>query len=288
MEQSPFIETYILRLLAAFDEYGTLSKVGEALDVTQPPISRAMQKLETELGVTLFERTKNKIALNENGKFAAEYAKRIMALQDEMIEKTRERAGLRRTFSVGSVAIQPAVCIERLIVRLYQGASVSYRIADEDELVRELDDGTFRLIVLLHPLDGKKYESKRYFSESLSIMLPKTHPLATRKSLALADLHDETFVVFRSVGFWEQVKREKIPNAKFLKQDDHDAVETLLKTSSMPVFISNRTTAYTVPNDRVAIPLTDPEVNVTFYAVCLKSESSAMRELLSELQEQPQ
>ena len=53
-----FIETYILRLLAAVKKYGTLSRVGEELGTTQPSISRAMQKLEGDLGVTLFERTK--------------------------------------------------------------------------------------------------------------------------------------------------------------------------------------------------------------------------------------
>ena len=56
---SMFIETYILRLLAAVKKYGTLSRVGEELGTTQPSISRGMQKLEGELGVTLFERTKN-------------------------------------------------------------------------------------------------------------------------------------------------------------------------------------------------------------------------------------
>ena len=45
-----FIETYIIRQLAAFADYGTLTRVGEELGITQPTISRAMQKLEGNWG----------------------------------------------------------------------------------------------------------------------------------------------------------------------------------------------------------------------------------------------
>ena len=58
----------------------TLSRVGEEFGTTQPSISRAMQKLEGELGVTLFERKKNHVALNEAGVLAADYAEKILSL----------------------------------------------------------------------------------------------------------------------------------------------------------------------------------------------------------------
>lgn len=87
-----FVETYILRLLAAVGEYGTLTRVGEELGTTQPSISRAMQKLESEIGVALFERTKNRVVLNEAGLLACEYAKKILALEDEMISETQKKS----------------------------------------------------------------------------------------------------------------------------------------------------------------------------------------------------
>ena len=58
-----FIETYIIRLLATFSEYGTLTRVGKELGIMQPTISRCMQKLEAELGVPLFDRTENRVAI---------------------------------------------------------------------------------------------------------------------------------------------------------------------------------------------------------------------------------
>ncbi|HBG65880.1 MAG TPA: LysR family transcriptional regulator [Treponema sp.] len=285
-----FIETYIIRQLAAFADYGTLTRVGEELGITQPTISRAMQKLEAELGVQLFDRTKNRITLNENGAFAAAYAKRIMAMQDEMIARTRERAGLQKKFAVGSVAIQPAVCAVAAAKKCYGGIEARYEIDDdESHLIRALTDDAYQMIILLHPFDDSVFVSQKYFSERLSVMLPKTHPLASRTSLALKELAGETFAVYSEVGFWEKVKREKIPGAQFIKLVPHggaDPITAITAASDMPSFISDRTTAFTLPDNRVAIPLSDSEVNVSFYAVCKRENEAVWRELLDEMQKE--
>ena len=282
-----FIETYIIRQLAAFADYGTLTRVGEELGITQPTISRAMQKLEGELGVTLFDRTKNRITLNENGLFAADYAKKIMAMQDEMIAKTREKAGLLKTFAVGSVAIMPAVCAVDSAKKIYGGIQTRYEINDnESHLIRGLTDDVYQMIILLHPFDDSLFASQKYFSERLSVMLPKKHPLAKRKSIALKELAGETFAVYSEVGFWEKVKREKIPDVKFVKlvpHEDSEPITAITKVSDLPSFISDRTTAFTLPKNRVAVPLSDDEVNVTFYTVCKRENLDLWKMLWDEM-----
>ena len=61
------IEIYLLEQLATFEECKTLSKAAEKLLVSQPALSRSMQKLEDKIGVRLFERSKNRIFLNKYG-----------------------------------------------------------------------------------------------------------------------------------------------------------------------------------------------------------------------------
>lgn len=68
------IEIYLLEQLSAFYEYGTLSAAAEHLNLAQPSLSRSMQKLESILGVTLFDRQKNRIVLNQTGILAAGHA----------------------------------------------------------------------------------------------------------------------------------------------------------------------------------------------------------------------
>ena len=66
------IEIYELRQFAAFAGCGTLSEAANILHLSQPALSRNMKKLEEELGVALFTRRKNRLELNENGKYAQE------------------------------------------------------------------------------------------------------------------------------------------------------------------------------------------------------------------------
>lgn len=67
-----------LQQLVAFSDMGTLSKVADSFHISTPSITRSMQNLEESFGVPLFTRSKNKIELNETGKFAVEHAKRLL------------------------------------------------------------------------------------------------------------------------------------------------------------------------------------------------------------------
>ena len=72
------IESCLWEQLAALYSSGTLSSAAEKLHLSQPSLSRSMKKLEDVLGVSLFERQKNRIILNETGVLAARYAMRLM------------------------------------------------------------------------------------------------------------------------------------------------------------------------------------------------------------------
>lgn len=72
------INLYELEQLVAFADLGTLSKVSEHLNISQPTITRSMQNLEAEFGVKLFIRSKNKIELNKNGQLAVTYARGLL------------------------------------------------------------------------------------------------------------------------------------------------------------------------------------------------------------------
>ena len=82
------IDLFYLEQLDAFARHGTLSKAAEELLITQPALSRNMKRLESLMGVSLFTRENSKIALNETGKVAAEYARRVLDANREMVEMT--------------------------------------------------------------------------------------------------------------------------------------------------------------------------------------------------------
>ena len=72
------LEMSMLAQLVAFADCGTLSAAAEKLHTSQPAVTRTMKKLEEELGLSLFARSKNHLALNEVGELAVRHARRIL------------------------------------------------------------------------------------------------------------------------------------------------------------------------------------------------------------------
>ena len=101
------IELEQLKQLIAFAKYGTLSKAAEELYISQPALSRSIQKLEKTLEVELFDRKKNKMELNKNGKTVIQYVEKILNLVDEMEEKISKDNQVQNNFSIGSCAPAP-------------------------------------------------------------------------------------------------------------------------------------------------------------------------------------
>ena len=67
----------------------TLSKAAEELHMSQPTLTRAMQKLESEFDVPLFRRSRNRLEFNETGKLAADYAGKILDQTQDMLSLPR-------------------------------------------------------------------------------------------------------------------------------------------------------------------------------------------------------
>ena len=71
------VDYHILEQFVTFYQTGTLRETAEKMHISQPTLTRNMQRLETEFDVPLFHRTKNSISLNETGTLAAEDAKML-------------------------------------------------------------------------------------------------------------------------------------------------------------------------------------------------------------------
>ena len=101
------IEMRLLEILAAFSEEGTQAAAAEKLHISQPTLSSSMRKMEEEIGASLFERTKNRMALNENGKTAAEFAGRILREEAEMRTRIQEMERRKHTVSFALCSLSP-------------------------------------------------------------------------------------------------------------------------------------------------------------------------------------
>lgn len=254
-----------LEQLLAIDKYKTLSKAAEELLISQPALSRSMQRLEEELQVTLFTRQKNKITFNENGKLALEYARKIVNSSLEMKEHLQAFDKSNHTISIGSCAPAPIWNLIPEVSRLFPDMKIQSDMKSLDELVDGLINNKYQIIITTDEMNLPDIISRKYCEEHLYISLPPAHPLAGHKSLTLNDLNGQSILILSKIGFWYDICKAKMPDSLFLVQEELSALDELRKSSALPSFATDLTNKSSSHDNRILIPLTDPEVNVTFY-----------------------
>lgn len=260
-----------MQYLTAFAQTGTLSEVAERFNISQPTITRSMKRIEEEFDAPLFDRTKNSIKLNDNGLLAAEEAGMLLRQYDSMLRRVRAYNRANHMITIGTAA---AVQLPTLIQRLTDqnpNKTISTELKKPADLHAGLDNGTYQLIVLPYMPQGADVSSVKIGAEHLMFFLPKTHRFAKRKSLTLNEMNGENMLLFSDIGFWYDIVTQKMPDSRFLVQNERYSFKELILNSVLPCFTTDLVHRPEFDQgERVRVPITDSEVNVSYYLVCKK------------------
>jgi len=273
------IEIYLLEQLDAFATYGTLSEAADKLHMTQPTLTRSMQKLEDYFGFQLFERNKKRITLNDTGKLMAQYARKILEEEQNMELQVRNFHKSLNSLNIGSVAPGPLMVLLPRSTSLYPNTTIASTVDKEEAIIHGLLIDEYNLIVTTHPIESSEIISKEYISESLNVSVSPMHPAAASKSVSFAEMDGQNFIMYSQVGIWESIVTTHMPHSSFFKQESMQALEELRKYSELPSFTTNITnmTAPVRPQAsnatlRVNVPISDDAATITFYLSCKKSK----------------
>lgn len=277
------VDYNILKQFVTFYQTGTLRETAKKMHISQPALTRNMQKLEAVFEVPLFHRTKNSISLNETGLMAAEDAAMLLKQTENMLQHVRnfDRAG--RTIRLGSCTpIHVAKIIQR-ISAFHPTASISSEVKDIPQLLEGIKDETYQFILLPFCPEDQDLYYKKWGEEHLSFLLPKRHHFARRKSLSTSEMNGENMLLFEDIGFWHELVVHKMPDSRFLVQTERYNFLELIENSTMPSF-STDTFCDLYPGispaaNRIAVPITDPEFNVSYYLVCTKANKEKLKTL---------
>lgn len=278
------IEFNQLEHLVAIAKNKTISKAAEELLISQPGLTRSMQRLEDDLGLSLFDRKKNKIELNENGKLAVEFAKKLLDGREKMIKELTKLS--QNHISFGSCAPAPLWGVEYALLNNTEAQVESTLSQDEETLIKGLEKGDYSLIVLNHPLQNKKYISQEFLNESLYLSVPPAHPLAPFKEISFSDLNGQSVLLLSRIGFWNEVCQRMIPESHLLFQDDPSVFNELTKMSALPNFRSNITIQREeAEENRILIPITDQEAHVRYYAIYSKDKRNLFQSIIKQVKD---
>ncbi len=269
-----------LEQLITFADTGTLSLAAEKLHISQPTITRTMQHLEEAFGVSLFERGKNKITLNDTGIKAVEQARQLLSAADNALRTVRTFDKSLHTITISSCAPAPLWYVLPALSSAYPDMTIASSLKSVPAICEDLDSEFCQLAILPHNTQYDHYVSIPFLKENLSVCVPGSHDLADRSSVTFSELNGFNFLLRSEIGFWDEMCHVQMPASRFLVQTDQFAFEELVRESSLPCFTTNLVKdGQNLLTDRIKIPVTDPEANVTYYLVC-HSQSIAYMDVL--------
>lgn len=198
-----------LEVLRAVVARGSFSAAAEALSYTQSAVSQSIARLEAETGAQLVVRGRRGVIPTPAGVALVAGAERIFvevrAAEAELARATGERLSRLRVASFpsgGAALMPPAVARFR---RVHPDVSLTLAEGEPGEIVPRLRAGELDL-ALLFEFDDERPRTRRTTGlrtglrvvtlapDAMDLALPAAHPLATRRTLALADLRDEPWV----------------------------------------------------------------------------------------------
>lgn len=265
------ISNRLWKILVTFKSCKTLSATAERLFVSQPSISSSMKMLEKELGVQLFDRSKNKIVLNEVGLEAAQLAEDYLKREDFMVRQIQEKAWQMRTLTVASYIFNLRKdLVNRLSVLFPERNIISEQLSSE-QLPLGLLQGRFDYIITEYEIDEPNVCCVPYVTDKLWICLNKNDPLAHKRSIDINDLKNEKILLWAQSGFWASYIRKQYGQiVQLITVNGEQEYYDLIDAFDIRAFILD-TTLSSAPNRQnrhIYVPLSDPAAQKTFYLCC--------------------
>ena len=202
------VDTRLLRYFAAVAAEGNLTRAAEGLYVSQPALTKQIRRLESQLEVQLFTRSRAGMTLTAAGQALAERVPAMLAGWDEALAAARTAAGragqvLRVGFLAGA-ANEATQQIIAAFARRRPGWRVEMRAASWLDPSAGLAGGETDVALLRLPFPGQdRLRVEALFSEPRWVALAVGHPLAARGEIPFRDLWDEPFVAApAATGWW--------------------------------------------------------------------------------------
>jgi DNA-binding transcriptional LysR family regulator len=186
----------------------SFSRAAEKLARTQPAVSLALQRLESELGERLLDRSAKDVLLTDAGRTVLEFARRFQNLEAELqnsIAELRDHSAGRLVIGANeSTALYLLRHIERYR-RLYPRVKVQIKRSFSSRIPDELIDGNLELGVISYEPRDERILSNVIYSDSLAFVVSPQHRLAARHEVPITELGEEIFIAHNVLSPYREI-----------------------------------------------------------------------------------
>ncbi len=247
------MDANILKYMALIKtvECGSFTKAAELLNYSQSGISRMINDIEKEWGITLLERSRGGLRLTSDGlkimPFARELCKSYEELQMQVDNLNGLQSGIIRIGTFSSVATHWLPNIIKAFRRDYPNIDYELLLGDYTEIENWIAEGRVDCGFLRLPTHSE-FETIFLEQDPLMAVIPENHPMANCEKFPVTALCGEPFMLLqkdRNNEFFEIFERCGLkPDIKFTTWDDYaimSMVESGLGISVLPKLILRRT-----------------------------------------------
>jgi len=180
-------------------------RAAERLQMTQPPLSRQIQKLERDIGVTLLDRDNRSVSLTRAGHAFLGEARRLLSIADTAPESARRIAqGLEGRLSLGFTAMAAASVLSAVLGEADEqlgGVDVVLHELVSDAQFEALLTGGLDLALVRLPPQRPEFDSRLVFREPLVAAVPARHPLSSSAGpVDASEFEGEDMIMYSSAG----------------------------------------------------------------------------------------
>lgn len=181
-----------LSYIVAVDRYRHFATAAEKSYVTQPTLSMQIHKLEDELGITIFDRSKSPVIPTEIGKKIIAEAKEVLKQSKHIEDLASLTEGeLRGTFRVGiipTVAPYLLPLFLRSFTQKYPKVKLIFEEVVTDKLLQLLSEDHLDVGIIATPVEqGNIFEEDLYYEPFIGYV-SQNHPLAKKEKISTEDL----------------------------------------------------------------------------------------------------
>jgi|TARA_X000000950_G_C13764222_1_gene598190 LysR family hydrogen peroxide-inducible transcriptional activator len=190
-----------LKYTLSVAEHGNFTTASEKCFVTQPTLSMQVQKLEEELGVTIFNRSTKPLKVTEVGEKVLNQARKIIEESSRMDDIISEEKGvIGGTLKVGIIPTVTSTLLPlflNIFTKKHKNVKLKIEEFNTETLIDKLVDGSVDCAIAATPLNNDKILERPLFYEPFVAYVPSHHSLSGNKYLEIDDLSNGNLLILQ-------------------------------------------------------------------------------------------
>ncbi|MCE5264716.1 MAG: LysR family transcriptional regulator [Deltaproteobacteria bacterium] len=266
-----------LKIFYLAAKHGSQSAAAGALYITQPAVTKGIQRLQEHYEIKLFNRFGKKMALTDAGEVLYGIAESIFEMENQAEESLRDfqqrKRGFIRILSSESFGAYYLPFIIDRFGRVNPRVRLSMDILPTELIVEKTATLANDIGFISYPVPHKKLVSREILEDSYQLIVPPGHPFAAKASIEPADLSGQHLIVHEKGSAPRQsieayIRRHNVNISIPLESSNNEAIKTAVEEGMGVAVITRRVVSKELRMGTLkAIPLSDPVMMRKFYMI---------------------